>query len=67
MKIAEKLATNASVGPITRRALMSDGVTPATVEMYPGTRGSTHGDRNEINPAPNATGIPTPERAFIVS
>ena len=27
---------------------------PDTNEMYPGTRGRTHGDRNEIIPAANA-------------
>src|SRR5437764_14314193 len=65
MKIAEKLATNARLGPITRVARISPGVTPATAEMYPGTSGSTHGDRNEIRPAPNATGIPMPEAGSI--
>ena len=33
MKIAEKLATNDKLGPITRRARISDGDTPATAEM----------------------------------
>ena len=33
MKMAEKLATKARLGPITRRARISDGRTPATAEM----------------------------------
>ena len=33
MKITEKLATNARLGPITRRARISAGATPATAEM----------------------------------
>ena len=33
MKITEKLATNARLGPSTRRARMSAGATPATAEM----------------------------------
>ena len=61
MKIAEKLATNARLGPITRVARISSGATPATAEMYPGTSGSTQGDRKEISPAPNATGMPMPD------
>jgi betaine-aldehyde dehydrogenase len=67
MKIAEKLATNARLGPMTRRAWISPGATPATAEMYPGTSGSTHGDRNEISPAPNATGMPMPDAGSIVA
>ena len=27
---------------------------PEMMEMYPGTNGRTHGDKNEIKPAPNA-------------
>ena len=33
MKITEKLATNARLGPSTRRARISAGATPATAEM----------------------------------
>ena len=33
MKIAEKLATNARLGPITRRGRISAGVTPEIAEM----------------------------------
>ena len=33
MKIAEKLATKARLGPITRRGSISAGATPATAEM----------------------------------
>ena len=33
MKMTEKLATKARLGPITRRARISAGVTPATAEM----------------------------------
>ena len=33
MKITEKLATNARLGPITLRALISSGATPATAEI----------------------------------
>ena len=33
MKIAEKLAQNARLGPITRRARTCAGATPATAEM----------------------------------
>ena len=33
MKITEKLATKARLGPSTRRGRISDGVTPATAEM----------------------------------
>jgi hypothetical protein len=29
---------------------------PAAYEMYPGTKGRTHGDRKEINPARSAIG-----------
>jgi hypothetical protein len=65
MKMNEKLPTNARLGRITRRARTSPGATPATAEMYPGTSGSTHGERNEISPAPNATGIPMPDAASI--
>src|SRR5271167_1017582 len=32
---------------------------PESIEMYPGTRGSTHGERNEISPATNAARIET--------
>ena len=67
MKMAEKLATNARLGPITRLARTSLGVTPATAEMYPGTSGSTHGDKNEISPAPNATGMPMPDAGSIAA
>jgi hypothetical protein len=67
MKIAENVPTKASAGPITRRALTSPGAAPATAEMYPGTSGSTQGERKLISPAPKATGIPTPAAAFIFS
>ncbi len=33
MKITEKLAMNARLGPITRRALICAGATPAIAEM----------------------------------
>ena len=33
IKMTEKLATKARLGPITRRARMSAGATPATAEM----------------------------------
>src|SRR5260370_11133242 len=32
---------------------------PESIEMYPGTRGNTHGERNEISPATNAARIET--------
>src|ERR1700692_283454 len=32
---------------------------PDNIEMYPGTSGSTHGERNEVNPATNAAKIET--------
>src|ERR1700732_651724 len=32
---------------------------PESIEMYPGTRGSTHGERNEISPATKAARIET--------
>jgi hypothetical protein len=63
MKIAEKLATNKRLGMSTRRmptSLRSAGVTPITVERYPGTSGSTQGERNETSPAARASGMPTP-------
>jgi hypothetical protein len=63
MKMNEKLPTKARLGPITRRVPISPGWPPATAEMYPGTSGSTHGDKNEINPAPKATEIPMPDDA----
>jgi hypothetical protein len=28
---------------------------PVTIDRYPGTSGSTHGDRNETNPPANAS------------
>src|SRR5882672_7539397 len=34
--------------------LSSSTPTPEIKETYPGTRGSTHGERNEINPATKA-------------
>jgi hypothetical protein len=64
MKIVEKLAMNSTLGPSTRRALTrfsSAGVTPTTVERYPGTSGSTHGERNETSPAATAASTPTPD------
>jgi hypothetical protein len=32
---------------------------PESIEMYPGTSGSTHGDKNEISPATSAAKIET--------
>src|SRR5947209_7530361 len=63
MKMAEKLAMNSRLGTSTRRtptSLRSAGVTPITVDRYPGTSGSTHGDRNDTSPAASASGMPTP-------
>ncbi len=34
--------------------VISSMETPDIKEIYPGTSGKTHGDRNEINPAANA-------------
>jgi hypothetical protein len=64
MKIVEKLAMNSRLGTSTRRtptpSLRSAGVTPITVERYPGTSGSTQGERNDTKPAASASGMPTP-------
>jgi hypothetical protein len=40
-------------------ALASSTDTPDMKEIYPGTRGRTQGDRNEIRPAANAIYIET--------
>src|SRR6476659_3566613 len=34
--------------------LISSTPTPEIIETYPGTRGKTHGDRNDSSPATNA-------------
>src|SRR5437764_4858336 len=62
-KIAEKLRTKRRLGTSTRRLrvrVRSAGATPATVERYPGTSGSTHGERNETAPAATAARTVTP-------
>jgi len=35
-------------------SLISANETPDIKEIYPGTRGQTHGDKKEIKPAANA-------------
>jgi hypothetical protein len=35
-------------------SLISANETPDMKEIYPGTRGKTHGDKKEIKPAANA-------------
>ncbi len=63
MKIAEKLATKSRLGASTRRqsaCSRSVAETPVTAERYPGTSGSTQGERKETRPAASAAKIPTP-------
>jgi hypothetical protein len=41
-------------GVLTFFPLISANETPDIKEIYPGTKGKTHGDKKEINPATNA-------------
>jgi hypothetical protein len=41
-------------GVLTFFSLISANETPDIKEIYPGTRGKTHGDKKEIKPAANA-------------
>src|SRR3954468_24675016 len=64
MKIAEKLETKSRLGTRTRRQFAcsrSAAAIPVTAERYPGTSGSTQGERNETIPAARA--VSTPGRA----
>lgn len=64
MKTTEKPATKI-IEPHTARDLETEvrfevaraPATPVMYDKYPGTKGRTHGDKNEIRPAANASGI----------
>jgi hypothetical protein len=45
--------------------LTSSTDTPDMKEIYPGTSGSTQGDRNEIRPAANAINIETSSMLYV--
>src|ERR1041385_3570563 len=57
-KMIDKPALNASELMITARRLLAPSLSPSMLtpeisEMYPGTSGNTHGERNESMPAAN--------------
>jgi hypothetical protein len=60
MKVIEKPTINMTEFTKTVRsrdasfALSRSSEVPEIMEIYPGTRGRTHGDRNEMSPAANA-------------
>src|SRR4051794_8308429 len=63
MNMTEKLATKIRLGARTLRQLTSSSSateTPVTADRYPGTRGRTHGERNDTMPAPSAAKRPIP-------
>src|SRR6185369_4146592 len=65
-KMIDRPALNASELMITARRLAVPSFRPSTLtpemsEMYPGTSGNTHGERNESMPATNEIAILTIE------
>src|SRR5215216_4656519 len=61
-KMTDRPALNASELIITARRLLAPSfrpsiLTPEINEIYPGTSGNTHGDRNESTPAANEIAI----------
>jgi hypothetical protein len=64
MKTIENPSTKAKAEPSTLARFPSPSLScstpiPESIETYPGTNGSTHGDRNETSPARNAAKIDT--------